>query len=175
MNRSATRAMAGSMAGSTARPVARAMAVVGSIALVSLATACSGDDDGTDGRPALDLGDSGPGTCLAFPDDVGEEVTTLPVVDCSVPHSHEIYAVEIAGDTGAVYPGFDALEELAQLRCLAAFEPFVGSNPFDSRLFHSWLVPTLDSWNDEGDREIICVLGEPDSAPMSASMRDSGV
>ena len=43
----------------------------------------------------------------------------------------------------SVYPGFEALEADAQAQCLAAFEPYVGINPFDSDLFVSWLVPTL--------------------------------
>lgn len=142
---------------------------------ITSTTACSGDDDPdapVEEQP-LGLGDDGPGTCLAFDDEVGAEVTSLPVVACEVPHTHEIYAVEDHPDD--VYPGFGELEAFAQRVCLAAFEPYVGSNPFDSRLFHTWLVPTLDGWNDEDDREILCVLGADDAEPLTRSMRDSGV
>ena len=55
----------------------------------------------------------------------------LPVTGCDDPHTHEIYAVlESAADP---YPGFDALEDEAQVACLSAFEPYVGISPFDSR------------------------------------------
>jgi hypothetical protein len=136
---------------------------------------CSGDDDpdGVVEEDPLGLGERGPGTCLDFDDEVGAEITSLPVVPCTVSHSHEIYAVE--DHPADVYPGFGELEDFAQRVCLAAFEPYVGANPFDSSLFHTWLVPTLDGWNDEDDREIVCVLGSHDAEPLVRSMRGSGV
>jgi len=132
--------------------------------------ACSDDDDGTD---PIDLGDSAVGMCLLFADDVGAKVDELPEVDCSVEHTHEIFAViEHPAD---VYPGFDALEEFAQTACLGSFEPYVGIGAFDSELFYSWLVPTLDGWNDDEDREILCVLGRQDAALMTGSMLASNI
>ncbi len=141
---------------------------------MGLGVACSSDPDPNEptAEDPLGLGESGPGTCLKFDDEVGAEVTELPVVDCDVPHTHEIYAVE--DHPADVYPGFSELEEHAQRVCLAAFEPYVGNNPFDSGLFHTWMVPTLDGWNDDEDREILCVLGDHDGAPLERSMRDSG-
>ena len=138
---------------------------------------CSGDDDK---RPATDLGDDGAGVCLDVTDDVGPEIVDLPVVDCDAPHTHEIYAVvESSAET---YPGFDALEDEAQVACLTAFEPYVEISPFDSTLFYSWMVPTLASWEDpdlgdggeRGDREIICVLGDRDGEALTGSMRGTG-
>jgi hypothetical protein len=145
------------------------------IAVVGLVVAagCSDDDDGTDGADPIGLGEAGVGTCLLFADDVGPEVEQLPVVDCAVEHSHEIFAVLDHPDD--VYPGFDALEQFAQTECLGAFEPYVGVGAFDSALFYSWLVPTLDGWNDEDDREVVCVLGRHDAALMTGSMRDSNI
>jgi hypothetical protein len=147
----------------------------GRLALLALAApgllaACSDDDDGVS---PIRLGEAGVGTCLQFADDVGAEIEELPVVDCAMEHSHEIYAVLEHPDD--VYPGFDALEQYAQVECLGAFEPFVGVGAFDSALFYSWLVPTLDGWNDEEDREVLCVLGRHDGAPMTGSMRDSNI
>ena len=139
---------------------------------------CSGGDD--DNRPATELGADGDGVCLDVAADVGPEIVDLPVVDCDTPHTHEIYAVvESAAET---YPGFDALEDEAQVACLTAFEPYVEISPFDSTLFYSWMVPTLASWEDpdlgdggeRGDREIICVLGNRDGEALTGSMRGTG-
>lgn len=77
--------------------------------------------------------------------------------------------------TDDVYPGFEALEQFAQTECLGAFEPYVGVSAFDSALFYSWFVPTLDGWNDADDREIICVLGRHDAALMTGSMHESNI
>lgn len=143
-------------------------------ATLGLATGCSGgDDDGLREASPLGLGEEGEGTCLQFDDDADAIVRSLPVVDCEVPHSHEIYAVE--RHPADVYPGFSELEEFAQRVCLAAFEPYVGTNPFDSQLFHTWMVPTLEGWNDaqQSDREILCILGAQDNEPLVGSMRDS--
>ena len=120
----------------------------------------------------IDVGTGAVGTCLDYLDgDIGAEVTELRTIDCAEPHSHEIFAVVVSDAT--VYPGFEALEETAQARCLAQFEDYVGIGVFDSTLFYSWLVPTLTSWDREDDREIICVLGDGEGAPLVGSMRDS--
>ncbi len=55
------------------------------------------------------------------------------------------------------------------------FEPYVGVGAFDSDLFYSWFVPTIDGWNDADDREILCVLGRHDAALMTGSMRESNI
>lgn len=135
-------------------------------------SACS-DDDGIDEESVINIGTTGPGTCLEFTDDVAALVTELPVVECSVPHSHEIYAVLLSQET--VYPGFEALESDAQARCLVPFEDYVGISVFDSTLFYSWLVPTLTSWDKEDDREIVCVIGNGDGEPLVGSVQGSGL
>jgi hypothetical protein len=143
------------------------------LAVTLVVSGCSDDDDGTEGADPIGLGEAGVGTCLLIAEDVGPEIDELPVVDCAVDHSHEIFAViEHQAD---VYPGFAALEQFAQTECLAAFEPYVGVGAFDSELFYSWFVPTIDGWNDADDREILCVLGRHDAALMTGSMRESNI
>ena len=142
---------------------------------VAFLAACSDDEDSS----VIDLGEQAIGVCLDFPDDVGPEITDLPEVACAYPHTHEIIAIVTAvgdgeGDSdGDVYPGLEALEAEAQAECLAALEPYVGINPFDSDLFTSWLVPTLTSWDREGDRQIVCVVGNANAAPLVGSVRDA--
>lgn len=147
----------------------RAVSALSSLLVLALlGTACSGDDNEGE-RSVINVAPRGPGTCLDFGDEVGAEVTELPVVDCAQPHSHEIFSVVLSPED--VYPGFDALEGEAQARCLGAFEDYVGISAFDSELFYSWLVPTLTSWDQEDDREIICVAGEGNGAPLTGSVR----
>lgn len=116
--------------------------------------------------------------CLLFEDDVGAQVTKFPWIACNLPHTHEVFEVtpflesptEVIPD---VYPGFDSLESFAQRACLEAFEPYVGISAFDSKLFYSWLIPSLASWNDFEDYEIVCVAGNADSTPLEATIQDS--
>ena len=117
------------------------------------ASSCSGDD----GEPVVDLSESAVGTCLEFGDSVEAEISELPAVPCLEPHSHEIYAIEFSD--AATYPGF------------GAFEEYVGVRAFASELFFSWLVPTLHSWDRENDRQIVCVIGEGNGAPLVGSVR----
>jgi len=101
-------------------------------------------------------------------------VEQLPIIGCDVPHTHEIYAT-IEYDEKSVYPGVEELGTFAEVKCLQAFEPFVGTSAFDSSLSYSWLVPTLGSWNDEDDREVLCVLMARDGAPIVGSVHATGV
>ena len=133
----------------------------------SFVAACSGDDDG---EAVIDLTDSEIGTCLDFGDSIDEEITVLPVVPCGEPHTHEIYAIEFS--EAATYPGFEALEADAQAKCLGAFEDYVGVSAFDSELFFSWLVPTLNSWDRDDDRQIVCVIGEGNGAPLVGTVEN---
>lgn len=126
-----------------------------------------GDDD--EGEPVIDLGESAVGTCLDVGDEIGADVERLPAVPCEDPHTHEIFAIVDSADE--TYPGFEALEAEAQAACLEPFEEYVGVSAFDSELFYSWLVPTLTSWEQDDDREIVCVVGENNGAPLVGSVR----
>ena len=135
----------------------------------SLSYAAAGCSD-EEGEPVVDLGADAVGTCLDFTDaldTVEVTVTRLPVVPCSEQHTHEIYEVLTVREQ-ELYPGFEALESEAQARCLAPFEEYVGVSAFDSDLFFSWLIPTLNSWENDNDSEIVCVIGEGNGAPLPA-------
>lgn len=134
--------------------------------------ACSGGDDIAE-TPVLELSETGPGTCLEVDDDLPPEVEKLPVIDCATEHTHEIYAI-VDYTEGDVFPGLEALNAFAERTCVAEFEPYVGISIFDSQLLMTWLVPTLSSWNEEDDTEVLCVLADFQAAPLVGSMKDSG-
>jgi len=151
------------------RVITRRRAAAAICVLALLVSGCS-DDGGDSGTPVLDLSETGPGTCLDVPDQLGETVTKLPVIDCAKEHTHEIYAV-VPYDDSDVFPGDEALNAFAERSCVGAFEPYVEISVFDSSLLMTWLVPTLSSWNDEDDKDVLCVLADFQAAPLKGSMR----
>jgi hypothetical protein len=136
----------------------------------ALAASCSDDDDG--GDSVVGLTDDVIGTCLEFGDSAAAEIDVLPTVPCGEAHSHEIFA--IVNSDAATYPALDALETEAQTKCLGEFEDYVGVSVFDSELFFSWLVPTLDSWDRDDDRQIVCIVSERNGTPLVGTVRNIG-
>ena len=159
--------------------------------MVAVATAlmvlgACGDDDGdedvqtgnVDEVPVLDVELGDEPVCMDMPEDQGQEVEDLPLIDCAEPHSHELYAMvryEQAEDeeSSDLYPGEAELETFSEGACLTEFEPFVGISFFDSELYFSWIIPSLDGWNDEDDRDVLCVLGRFDSSKMEGTAEGS--
>lgn len=114
------------------------------------------------------------GSCM---NDTGDqdEITTVPIVECSEPHDTEIYASStIEGDE---YPGLDAVQTQADEDCYNAFEAFVGVSYEDSTLYYSTLYPSTESW-DGGDREILCGISKynedtDEITPVTGSLKGS--
>lgn len=106
--------------------------------------------------------------------DIGPEVKNIPVVDCAKEHTHELYFIA-KYESSDVFPGLAELDAYAQRECIREFEGYVGLSVFDSQLTFSWLVPTLNSWNNNDDRTIYCVLGMFDGSTMTGSVKDGDV
>ncbi len=144
--------------------------------LVAVGAGCHHDDDPTQakGQNVFDVatGTENP-VCMQVTEALPPEVKELPIIDCAQPHSHEIFATLVSAES--VYPGVDALGSFAQVKCLSAFEDFVGISAFDSTLTYTWLVPSLKSWNDKKDRQVLCVLARRDGSPLVGSMRGTAV
>lgn len=149
--------------------------------LVVAAAGCSRGDDGTGLVPdSPEEREALVGTCLVVDDEVAEQVSSLPEVPCEEEHTHEIYAVvdfaapATAGTTVPAidldYPGEEALTEFAEKTCHREFRTYVGIEAIDSRLFYSWMIPTLDGWNTADDRAVVCVVGDPASGTMQGSV-----
>lgn len=155
------------MRGSARRLLATAVVSAAAVGL----GACSDDPEpgAPQGEPVLEVEAD---TCLLVEATLGSSVTELPVVPCEVSHTHEIFA-KVADTVDDVYPGMSALVAFAEAECYTRFEDYVGISPFDSDLFVDWIVPSLDGWNDEDDREVLCVLGRRDGAPLTVPARDS--
>ena len=111
------------------------------------------------------------GTCFDDPETF-TEVTDVPIVDCAEPHDNEVIAnFDIAG---ATYPGDDTVNRQAEVGCLERFEPYVGTAYADSIYEIGWLTPTASSWDDAGDREVICFVYDLTLAKITGSVEGSG-
>ncbi|MFD3685496.1 septum formation family protein [Nocardiopsis sp. NPDC058631] len=84
-----------------------------------------------------------------------EQISEVPVIDCSELHDYEVYHVEDITETGA-YPGDDAVSEAADALCRDAFDAWVGMAYADSGINYTPLYPVEEGW-DLGDREVLCL------------------
>ena len=105
---------------------------------------------------------------MCFDDVAGDEVTSVPTVDCSEPHDNEVF--DIFDYTESEYPGQDAMNEAARQLCIDEFEAYVEITYQESELEVFAITPTDQSWED-GDREIICNLFNLDFSKLTSSMR----
>ena len=148
-------------------------AAAAAAALALLLTACEGDGGG-DGEVSVVKFRAG--ECF---DSDGErsrtELEDVDTVPCREPHDNEVYAVfdHPAGED-APFPGEDELMRFAQAECLERFAAFVGVAYEASDLSIGTIGPLEDSWDEAGDRQIACVLNDPDGKPLIGSRKASG-
>lgn len=116
------------------------------------------------GTSALDLEI---GECVTAGTTVGL-VTQVPTVDCAEPHRGEVFALPLLPD--GAFPGDEEIAAQARRLCDQAFEPYVGLDYQDSRIFYSTLAPGARTWAD-GDREIVCILVDEFGADLRGSLR----
>ena len=96
---------------------------------------------------------------LSPPDEVQAGLEEVDVVPCADPHTQEVFElveVETPEDDDD-FPGDSELDAFAQAECLDPFTDYVGVDYIDSSLFITYLLPTVQSWNEEGDREVVCI------------------
>lgn len=123
-------------------------------------------DGGEIGAFRIRLGD-----CLTG---VGEEsVESAQGVPCDEPHELEVYFAFNLNDGD--FPGDNEVFRLGDERCLAVFEPFVGTSYDDSVYGFSSLVPSSESWNELDDREVLCLIGHYDGSTKSGTARNTGI
>lgn len=99
------------------------------------------------------------GDCLDPDPDVSGDIDDIRVVPCEEPHQQEVYAFVDHPDDA--YPGAAAVASFADGACTEALATELGLF-LDDGVFFSYLLPSFDGWNQQDDREIICVLVFPD-------------
>ena len=156
------------------------MVAAAGAALAVAATGCGLLPTGPPSRDAtgvvIEGGEAAPfdlrrGDCFNNP---GEgEVHTVEVVPCQEPHDFEVYHLFTFDD--GPYPGDEAIKNRWINDCLAEFEPFVGSSFDESMLDVSAIFPTPQSWEELGDREVLCSVTAVSGEPRTSSARNSGI
>lgn len=131
-------------------------AVVGAFLVVPLLSGCGAVDGLFPQSPATsDVFAIVVGDCLDDAD-AADEVTSVPVVDCSEPHDSEVFARSLV--SGTAFPGDEELEaQLTEFCRGEVFTEFVGVPFADSQYFTGGYFPTPASWAS-GDRELLCTI-----------------
>ncbi len=112
---------------------------------------------------AIEVGD-----CLNDSSSTGE-ISEVPITPCGEPHDSEAFhAFDLAGDT---YPG-DAEIETEAAACQTEFEAYVGTAYEESSLEINYYSPTEQSWNELEDREILCLVYDPEGKT-TGTLKDS--
>ena len=155
-----------------------------------LVAGCSSGDDG-DGDGAADTTTTTEvvrSTAEEVPLEVGQcgdvprirvggavDPARIATVPCDQPHDVEIGAVfDHPSGPGADFPGEVSVDGFATGECIARFEAYVGAAYEASTLDIAYVAPGEDGWED-GDRRIACVLYHLDFAPLTGSVRGTGI
>jgi len=105
------------------------------------------------------------GDCSAA--ELKEETVDIELVPCTEPHTHEAYFLVEHPD--GPYPGSTAIETFAEQQCVGAFADFVGIELSESRFYFTYLYPSVSTWNDDQDRQVVCFVVSRDE-PISVSV-----
>jgi hypothetical protein len=98
------------------------------------------------------------GDCLNPGKELGAEITSIKAVPCKDPHTHEVFGLPEYPGNGDVYPGEDKLRNFANAQCLESFGNYTGADYLDSKLFFSYLQPSIRGWQEGKDRRVVCVI-----------------
>lgn len=107
---------------------------------------------------------------MCFDDQEAPEVDRLPTVPCDEPHQNEVF--HLYDVDAADHPGLDALRAQAEEVCRGEpFTRYVGE-PYETSRFEVFqILPTEDTWREDGDREVVCALYDPEDDTKSTSAR----
>ena len=102
------------------------------------------------------------GDCFDAPEI--EAMTDVELIDCGEPHRYESYLIE-NHPAGREEPfiGDVPMSDHADEVCMTTFEAFVGV-PWEesSPLTYFYLQPTAETWEEIGDREVLCAVYSTD-------------
>lgn len=113
------------------------------------------------------------GDCFDDAEDAADvdQVFGVAGIPCEQAHDNEVYAIFDA--VLADFPGNEQMGEVATEACIERFEAFVGRDYPSSQLDVLPMYPTLESWNQRDDREIVCALYDVSLEKLVGSMRGS--
>ncbi|MCU1487656.1 MAG: hypothetical protein JWN67_4402 [Actinomycetia bacterium] len=143
---------------------ARRLPLLALLLVALVAAGCSKDkagrkDGAIDKAGDVSVFDVQVGDCLNPGSELGAEINKIKAVPCKDAHTHEVFALPDYPDKESdVYPGEEKLRGFANAQCLEAFGNYTGTDYLDSKLFFSYLQPSIRSWQEGDDRRIVCVI-----------------
>ncbi len=140
--------------------------VLAAAAVLTLVGAAGCSSDSADSVLELQVGD-----CANQSDLQGDQVESVPAIDCSEEHDAEIFAEHVF--SGDDYPGVETVQAESQETCLKEFETFIGLPYEESSLPFTMLYPSEQSWNDADDRTTLCIVVSDE--PLTESLKGSKV
>ena len=101
-----------------------------------------------------------------------EDVSEVPGIPCSDPHDNEVFA---AFDVPGEWPGDEAIEEMAYQGCYDRFAGAIGKSYEESIIDYTVIYPSEGSWQERGDREVLCVGYHMEYEQLTGSIIGSGM
>ena len=102
------------------------------------------------------------------------ELESVGAFPCNEPHYYEIFHALYYTQT-EIFPGNDVLGQFAQDMCEQSFEAYIGIPYLESIFYISYFMPTLESWDNTGDREILCLIYDDSGNKITGSMKNSRI
>lgn len=141
---------------------------------LALLSACGGsaqrDDAGsvqTRGRESvfsLRVGD-----CFDSASASSGRTSSVELVPCDEPHGAEVFF--LTDHSGGLFPGEAALNAFGETACISVFRQYVGIDYDESEIYAFSMTPTLESWTQRNDREVICALRYLGDEQITGSLR----
>jgi hypothetical protein len=94
------------------------------------------------------------------------------LLDCSLPHQNEVFAVLDLPGAGRDFPGETTMQDFAQRNCTATFADYVGRAYETSALEVGHYLPSSTEW-EAGARRLGCYLYSVDGEKLIGTMRAS--
>ncbi len=149
-------------------PTARGGSGIGRILIILAVVAVIGVGAFSFFDSSTTVDDIAVGDCLDIPEE--DVLSTVDTIDCAEPHDLEVFALVDLSDVSiefssiSSYPGDNAVYEAAFEACWDEFESYVGVPYEDSVIYLDAFTPTLEGWDEQGDRIVNCVLYQVDAS-----------
>ncbi len=98
-----------------------------------------------------------------------ELVSDLPGVPCAEPHDNEVFAIfDVDVEK---FPGDQQMAQVAFDACRERFATFAGIDYDSSTLDIMTLHPSVNSWQHQNDREVVCAVYDMETKKLTGSVK----
>ncbi len=151
-------------------PVA-AVAVAAGIGLTRAAE--RGDDGQIVEAGALSAFEVRIGDCFDDEAFYSEEISEIPAIPCTEPHDNEVFATFDLPDSE--WPGDEEIDVVASQGCYDRFAVAIGKSYEESVIDYTTMYPSEGSWEQQGDREVVCIAYHMELEKLTGTVLKSGL